>query len=125
VDLDQFHRGRLVVQPVDVRRHPRFKMDIEIAISSHTTGRLVGRTVDISESGISAILKTEAPLGELVQLQFSLPLGEVEITALVRQRNAFRYGFEFVEQGPPRELVERTCRRLFVDHVILNESSLA
>jgi hypothetical protein len=124
VDLNQFHDSRFADQPVDARRHPRFKIDIEITISSHTTRKVIGRSVDISESGLAAIFKAETPLGELVQLKFSLPLGEVEIGALVRQRNAFRYGFEFVEQGPARELVERTCRRLFVDQIILNDSSL-
>lgn len=124
MDLDQFEASRLADPQADPRRHPRFKMDIEVAIFSHTAGKAIGRMVDISESGIAAILRTETPLGELVQLSFSLPLGEVEIGALVRQRNAFRYGFEFVEQGSARELVERTCRRLFVDQAILGDSSL-
>jgi hypothetical protein len=124
VDLDQFEVSRHADPQAEARRHPRFKMDIEVTIFSHTMGKVIGRTVDISESGIAAILRTETPLGELVQLSFSLPLGEVEIGALVRQRSAFRYGFEFVEQGPARELVERTCRRLFVDQAILGDSSL-
>jgi len=37
---------------------------------------LKGHTVDISESGISAMLKMiEVPLGEVVELDFTLPFG--------------------------------------------------
>jgi PilZ domain len=100
---------------VELRRHPRFRLDVEIIIHSHTEGVLKGRTIDISETGISAIVKMEVPLNELVQVDLALPEGSVEIEALVRQRNAFRYGFQFVEQGPPRELVALACRRMARD----------
>ena len=56
-----------------------------------------GHTVDISESGISAMLRVEVPVGEVVRLEFQLPLGDVDVLALVRQRSAFRYGFQFVD----------------------------
>jgi hypothetical protein len=105
----------------DPRRCPRFKIDVKIAVRSLTGCVLEGHTVDISESGVGALLKSETPLGELVQLEFILPLGRVEIGAIVRQRNAFRYGFEFVEQGTGRKLIETTCRRLFVDQMILGD----
>lgn len=100
---------------VDLRRHPRFKLDVEVVVHSHTTGVLKGRTVDLSESGIAAMLKMEVPVNELVQLDFRLPEGSIEIEALVRQRNAFRYGFQFVEQGLPRELITLACRRMARD----------
>jgi c-di-GMP-binding flagellar brake protein YcgR len=97
---------------VELRRVPRLKIEVEVTIHSHSAGVLKGRTVDISESGIAAMVKMEVPLNELVQLDLTLPEGSVEIEALVRQRNAFRYGFQFVEQGPPRERIRWTCRRL-------------
>jgi len=100
---------------VELRQCPRFKLDIEIKVQSHSSGMLLGRTVDISETGIAAMLKMEVPLGEVVQLEFTLPLGQVEVAALVRQRNAFRYGLQFVEQGPARELIARTCRDLSLE----------
>ena len=43
------------------------------------------------------MLREEVPVGEVVRLEFELPLGRVEVLALVRQRSAFRYGFQFVE----------------------------
>jgi hypothetical protein len=97
---------------VELRRVPRFAIHVELVIHSHSVGVLKGETVDISESGIAAMLKIEIPLNEVVQLDFKLPEGSVEIEALVRQRNAFRYGFQFVEQGPARDLIVEACRRM-------------
>jgi hypothetical protein len=102
-------------QSADDRRHPRFKIEVDIKILSRTCGALKGRTVDISESGISAMLTIEAPLGEVVELMFTLPDGPVTLCATVRQKNAFRYGFEFVDLLSVNEVVRRTCRDLGVD----------
>jgi PilZ domain len=96
----------------DARRQPRFKLDAHIRIHTKTCGVLVGRTVDISESGISALLKLEVPVGEFVELQFTSPFGPVTVYAVVRQRNAFRYGFQFVESNAVREIIQTTCRSL-------------
>jgi hypothetical protein len=97
---------------VDARRTPRFRIDVEIKINSHTCGLLTGRTVDISESGVAALLKIEVPLGEVVELNFVLPFGPVTIFAMVRQRNAFRYGFQFVESNAVAPIIRETCRYL-------------
>ena len=99
----------------DARRQPRCKLEIDITITSRTCGVLKGRTVDISESGIAAMLPIEAPLGEIVELSFALPCGPVRIHAIVRQRNAFRYGLEFVDQELVHEFIRRTCRDLAFD----------
>lgn len=94
----------------DARRQPRFKFESDIKIITKTCGVLEGHTVDISESGISAILKIEVPVGEFVELQFTLPHGPVKVYAMVRQRNAFRYGFEFVESPSERAIIQASCR---------------
>jgi PilZ domain len=98
----------------DLRRQPRFKIEVDFRIKSRTCGMLKGRTVDISESGIAAILPIEAPLGENVELNFTLPSGPLTIHAIVRQRNAFRYGFEFVDSESVHEVIRRTCRDLAI-----------
>ncbi len=98
---------------VDARRHARFKLDVNIGVHSRTCQQ--GRTVDLSESGISAMLKLEVPLGEVVKLDFELPFGPVTIHAVVRQRNAFRYGFQFLESNAVNEVIRFTCRRLAVE----------
>ena len=92
---------------------PRAKLDVAIKIYSRKSGLLSGRTVDISETGIAAILKIEVSLDEVVQLEFKLPHGPVAVRALVRHRDAFRYGFQFVEPDPDvQQLIKRTCRDL-------------
>jgi hypothetical protein len=99
----------------DSRRQPRFKLEVDVTINSRTCGTLMGHSVDISESGISAMLTIEARLGEHVELHFNLPHGPVRIHAMVRQRNAFRYGFEFVGSDFECESIRRTCRDLAMD----------
>jgi hypothetical protein len=106
---------------VDARRHPRFKLEVDIKINSRTCGLLEGHTVDISESGISAMLKIEVPLGEVVELEFTLPFGAVIIYAMVRQRNAFRYGFQFIESDSAKQVIQATCRQLAVERSLLGE----
>ena len=99
----------------DARRQPRFKIEVDITINSRTRGMLKGHTVDISESGVAAMLRIEAPLGEVVELDIALPCGPVKVQAIGRQRNAFRYGFEFVDQKLTHGFIRRTCRDLAVD----------
>jgi hypothetical protein len=103
-------------ESLDARRHPRFKLEVEIRVYSRNRPVVRGQTVDISESGISAMLRVEVPVGEVVRLEFTLPPGDMEILALVRQRNAFRYGFQFVETSSPQDIIGRTCRDLAVAH---------
>ena len=69
--------GRRAPRLVEARRHPRFKLDVDIEIRARGSQLLRGRTVDISESGISAILKIEVAVGTVVQLDFSLPLADL------------------------------------------------
>ena len=98
---------------IDARQHPRFKLDIDVKIYSRASSLVLGRTVDISDAGLAAMLKIEIPLEQVVRLEFKLPLGLVSVRALVRQRNAFRYGFQFVEpDSAGQELICRFCREI-------------
>lgn len=98
--------------PVDARRHPRFSFQTDIRVYARGSAVVRGLTVDISQSGISAMLRVEVPLGEVVRLEFVVPGGAVEIHAVVRQRNAFRYGFQFLEASSDQDLIGHTCRDL-------------
>jgi hypothetical protein len=105
---------------VDARRKPRFKIEIDIAIHSRS-GTLKGRTADISESGISAMLTMEPPIGELVELEFVLPFGPVTILATARQKNAFRYGFQFAESDSVHHAIRDTCRHMGLERSLLGD----
>ena len=100
---------------MDARRHPRFKLNVGICVYARDSEVVRGHTVDISESGISAILPIEVPVAEVVRLEFPLPTGDVAVHAMVRQRNAFRYGFQFVDSSSAQDRIGRTCRQLAVE----------
>lgn len=102
-------------ESVENRRHPRFKLAVDIRVYARNSAVVRGTTVDISESGISALLRDELRLDEVVRLEFGLPLGDVEVLALVRYRNAFRYGFQFVESPSAQDRIAQTCRELAMD----------
>jgi PilZ domain len=106
---------------IDARRQPRFKIEVDITVDSRTCGMLKGHTVDISESGISALLTIEVPVGEVVELAFTLPFGPVTIYAMVRQKNAFRYGFHFMESSFAEAVIRPTCRQLAVEQSLMRE----
>ena len=116
-DRIQFRTGRLTTL-VDARRYPRFKLEVDICIYARDSAVIRGQTVDISESGVSAMLRVEVPPGEVVRLEFALPLGNAEVFALVRQRNAFRYGFQFVEASSGLDIIGRACRQFSVEQSI-------
>lgn len=120
MELDDQIGNNLCQRFMENRRHPRYKIEKDIRVYPRNAAVVRGHTVDISESGISAMLRVEVPVGEIVRLEFSLPGGEVEIHALVRQRNAFRYGFQFLESKPGREIIGRTCRQLAMEQALFS-----
>jgi hypothetical protein len=88
-------RGRVSDEQDNTRRHARFKLGVDVTVRSPTLGLIPGMSIEMSESGMSAILPVEVPVGENVDLRINLPLGPVDQRAVVRNRNAFRHGFEF------------------------------
>jgi hypothetical protein len=64
------------------------------------------------------MLPLEIPLNELVELDFTLSYGRVTIYALVRQRSAFRYGFQFTESNFIENIIRPACRVLAMQQSI-------
>jgi PilZ domain len=113
LESEQEPGTRLTEKLIDARQHARFKLDVHVKVYSRSSGLVMGSTVDISQSGLAAMLQIEVPLDEVVRLEFTLPTGRLSIRALVRQRNAFRYGFQFVEpDSVAQELIILFCREL-------------
>jgi hypothetical protein len=83
-------------QVKEKRRHQRLELEVELIVRADI-GLFPGRTHDISESGMSAVLPVELREGEEVELQIRLPSASTTIRAIVRHRNVFRHGFEFVQ----------------------------
>jgi hypothetical protein len=84
------------------RRHQRLELETEVTVYSES-GVLPGRTLDISESGIAAILPVALKIGETVELRIKLPITVATARAVVRNRNIFRHGFEFLQ--PMRDVL--------------------
>jgi hypothetical protein len=96
---------------IDNRRHPRFMFEVDMQIQSVRFGILPGRSLELSESGISALIPAELLLDEIVDMELQLPFGPLYARALVRNRNVFRYGFEFVyPTNVQRELKDKLNR---------------
>jgi PilZ domain len=106
------------------RVHPRYKLEVPICIYPRNGNVVRGHTVDVSESGIAAMLLEEVSLGVVVRLEFTVDFGPVEILALVRQRNAFRYGFQFVEAASPEKTLGITLRQLSLDQIVKSTKPL-
>jgi hypothetical protein len=111
LEIDSQPRKHSSPDFTEARIHPRFALQVDISVYCRRNGKLKGHTVDISESGISAILVLEVEVGNLVQLEFVLPSGPVTIRALVRHKTAFRYGFQFVEPDAHGR-IKSTCDQL-------------
>jgi len=91
----------------ETRRSPRIRLEIDVNIYSQKAGLVPGRTVDISESGIAAVLPVELLIGEVVRLEIRSRLEPVTVGAVVRNRNVFRYGFQFEQPDAGRELIKK------------------
>jgi hypothetical protein len=78
------------------RRHQRFELETEVTVHSGS-GFFPGQSLDISESGMTAILPVELRIGETVELKIKLSITVATTRAIVRSRNVFRNGFEFLQ----------------------------
>lgn len=78
------------------RRQRRLNWEGEVTISSKN-GFMPGRALDISESGIFAVLPVQLQVGEIVELKIKLPMTLATGSAVVRNCNLFRHGFEFLQ----------------------------
>lgn len=78
------------------RRHQRIPLEVEVLIVTNGA-MLPGRTQDISESGMAAIIPVELHEGAEVELEIKLPAGNHTVRAIVRHHNVYRHGFEFAQ----------------------------
>src|SRR5579872_6485662 len=93
----------------EARRDYRFKLYVDLKVLSRSMGSVLGRTLEISERGLSASLPVELSIREVVELNLMLRIGPVNVLATVRDRNAFRHGFQFVEPNPALHLIRENC----------------
>ncbi len=100
------------------RAFQRYALDVRLRATLRKKGVRIavhGRGNNISEGGLAAFLPTELVIGELVEMDVSLPYATqpLKVKAVVRNRRSFTYGLEFVDITPAQKAaIARTCGAL-------------
>ncbi len=98
-----------------MRRFSRYRFDVRVQVSvfreGHTTAYW-GRTNELGQDGIGATLSGELQAGEVVSLEFPIPLPPhvMKVRAVVRYSDGLRCGFELlVVTEEQREILRQVC----------------
>jgi len=97
------------------RRWSRYKVEIRVKVVFPNRGAIYGQGSDISEGGMALFVPTELENGKTIQAEILLPYCREKVTlrAVVRNRDGFRYGLEFITLSDhEKSLIERVCRAL-------------
>ena len=100
------------------RRFPRWRLDVRIQVSVFREGvttSLWGRTNELGADGIGATLSGELTAGEVVGMEFPIPIAPhvMKVRAIVRYSQGLRCGFEFlVVTSEQKDTLRRTCEVL-------------
>jgi len=98
-----------------MRRFSRSRFDVRIQAAVFREGLTTtcwGRTSELSLDGIGATLSGELRAGEVVTLEFPIPLPPhvIKVRAVVRYSDGLRCGFEFlVMTGEQKLLLREVC----------------
>ena len=101
-----------------VRRFHRYRYDARVEVSvfrDGVTSGLWGRANEVSIDGMGATLTGELKPGEVVSLEFPIPISPqvIKVRAIVRFSEGLRCGFEFlVVSDAQRETMRRLCESL-------------
>ena len=100
------------------RRYPRFPIEVTVSVRGLGPNGIVelsGRSFQIGQNGIGAILPGDLEPGDVVKIEVALPGNAklLKLSALIRYRNGLRYGFEFLGSNEPdREIIRHACELL-------------
>jgi hypothetical protein len=98
-----------------LRRFSRYRFDSRIQLSvfrDGLTSTCWGRTSELGQDGIGATLSAELQAGEVVSLEFPIPLPPhlMKVRAVVRYSEGLRCGFEFlVVTDEQKMLLRQLC----------------
>lgn len=97
------------LDPIDRRRHPRYRFSEPMKVCRQDGACLDGVSVELSQSGMSAMIRGALTPGDVVRLQ---PVTGVNTAAVVRHKLGMLYGFEFLELAIEQagKIAER-CRK--------------
>jgi hypothetical protein len=78
---------------IDRRRHPRYRLSVPLTIRAADGVIMRGISIEISASGLSAIIAQSLKLNDTVEIE---PIAAVRVLALVKHNIGKIYGFEFL-----------------------------
>jgi c-di-GMP-binding flagellar brake protein YcgR len=94
----------------DRRRHPRYRFSTPITIRSADGLATRGITIEISQSGMSAITADALTINETVELE---PIAAGKVSAVVHRAVGRVYGFEFLNLTPEQgQKITEICKSL-------------
>jgi hypothetical protein len=94
----------------DRRRHRRYRSSVPIIIRSADGVVKRGISIEISESGLSAITSDSLKVDDTVELE---PIAGGKAQAVVRRSTGRVYGFEFLNLTAEQiRLITESCKRL-------------
>jgi c-di-GMP-binding flagellar brake protein YcgR len=100
------------------RRHERYRTDFPVKATVLTDNGyqdLAGRCGDIGHGGMGAVFNAECVKGEVISLEFRLPLASevLSVRSIVRYRRGFLHGLEFLGlTDEQRQEIARFCSQL-------------
>jgi PilZ domain-containing protein len=100
------------------RRYPRFPIEVTVSVRGFGPNGIVelsGRSFQIGQNGIGAILPGGLEPSDVVKIEVALPgnAKRLQLSALIRYRNGLRYGFEFLGSNErEREIIRHACELL-------------
>jgi hypothetical protein len=101
-----------------MRRYARHPMDVRIQASvfrDGVTSTLWGRTSEMGQDGVGATLTGELKPGEVVSIEFPVPVAPflIKLRAIVRYSDGLHCGFEFLKVSEEqRRTLSRVCEVL-------------
>jgi PilZ domain len=95
---------------LDRRRHARYRYSAPIAVHPSGGSAIPGISLEISESGMSALIGAALIVGDTVELE---PVAGGRVAALVRRHTGKIYGFEFLNLTPAQiQQIADSCKSL-------------
>src|ERR1700758_5320988 len=100
------------------RRYPRHPMDVRMNVQVFRAGQVIylwGRSTELGQDGIGGTLTGDLEPGEVVSMEFQLPLSAqpLKLRAIVRYRQGLHYGFEFLTVSEDQHsAIQRVCQML-------------
>jgi hypothetical protein len=102
-------------KPLASRQIPRHRIDLRVRVIPDGQATIHCRSNDLNKEGMGLLLPCDLPAGTRALLEFELPHRPepLRIRALLRHREGFRSGFEFLHlTSEERHLIRHFCLEL-------------